>query len=283
MKTTNRLVLGALGIGALFVLLSADSSDEPESPKEPTDKPKPAPPPTPTPPKPAQPVDPLPEYPLSQQSIIEALVDGLKDGQTMKLRSVVAKSSTASPALRAYLLASMNAVPVQMKADAQFVKDFSAKEGERLERLRNDPDIKSLNRYVHTTKALQADVAALIPQFGKTVLALSNLIFGAITDHFYDPNLDGSKPRKGEDQIIPGYEGRGIRRGVRFTPDLPYVSKAERALADKVRDRWYVESDSSALFQQLPSVPDKTTFLYAPTYQDFLDAIDKLRIDGIVK
>lgn len=60
MKTTNRLVLGALGIGALFFLLN-DSSDEPESPTEPTDKPKPAPTPTPKPQKPAQPVDPLPK------------------------------------------------------------------------------------------------------------------------------------------------------------------------------------------------------------------------------
>lgn len=273
---TNQLIAGAVGVGLLLLVLAANGAEESETSQAPKDKPSPPPRNNASPP-----VDPLTEYPLSQQSIIEALVDGLEAGQTMKLRSVMVKAKSASFSLRAYLLAAMQAVPAQMKSDAQFVKDFAAKEAERLKRLENDPTYKFLKRFTSTTKALQGDVASMIPVFGKSMLAISDLIFGSIFDAYYDGNLDASKARRGEDQIIPGREGYGVRRGVRFTPDLPYILPAERALADKVRDRWYTESDSNEVFQSLPTVPTKTAFRYAPTYQDFLDAISKLREDGV--
>lgn len=289
-RSSSGLLLGlAAATAAGLALFAVTRSAKAAAPAQPGDDPSqpPAPPSSddsdgsPAPPKDL--VDPLPEFPLSQQSIIEALIDALKTGQTLKLRSVMAKSKTASFALRAYLLAALEAVPAQMKEDAQFVRDFAQGEAERIERMNNDPSLKSLGQFTSLTKALQVGIASLLPYFGKTTLAASDLLWGAISDHYYDQNLDASKARKGEDQIIPGYEGTGIRRGVRFTPDLPYIMPAERALADQVRNRWYRESESNEIFQSLPPVPAKTAFFHAPTYQNLLDAISKLREDGVTQ
>lgn len=269
MTKSNQLALGALGLGLLFLVLTTDSdtSSQPEPPKPP-DEPPPVPKSEEAPPE----SDPLPDYPLTQQNVIAAITEFTEHGQTTKFKSVVVKALSAPLGLRAYVVAAIGAVPEQLKADLVFVKQFEKDEGARVARI--EAERKKEEAIIRATESAVVVVVTKVNAIAGAVVALGVALGEAARELIR--YLGTNPPRRGEDQIYPGYEGNGVRRGVSFAPNLPYITKAEIDLADKVRRRWVEESNRDEVFLSLPEVPKGTAFRFAPRWDDFQAAAKKL-------
>lgn len=273
MKRSEVALLG-LGVFALLALSGSSSAPEPvpQAPQtEPAKPPKP---------KTEAPVDPLPEYPLTQQNIVEAITEFAETGATPKVHSMLAKSVApgASPALRAYFVATLKAVPEQLKADLAFVREFARSEEEISNRIaaeqkRNDAIIRVSESVVTTVvTAVNAAAGALV--------AVALAVFEAGRS-IVQLGIGPLPRREAKDQIYPFFEGPVLRRGVSFQPDLPYITRGERELSDKVRLRWVAESQEDPWFLALPSLPERTALRFAPRWSDFSDAVKQLKANGI--
>lgn len=263
--------LAALGVGLIALLaLSGSSSaeeraqtDEPQPPRDPA-----------KPPELPELVDPLPSFPLSQSTIVEAVTEALESRKTDKLKSVVVKAKSAGLPIRAYLMATLEAVPSRLREDAAFLADFAAYEAQRLDRQKDETD---LTRYQSLTRALQVGIASLIP-LGKALLEASDLLFGYIERKVIDGGADARKARNPADQILPGYEGRQLRRGVSLQagPDVPNLTRGDQLRREAIASQWTAEASTDPLFAALPEVPDGTAFRYSPTWGEYKQAAQKL-------
>lgn len=264
--------IALLGIGLLGLLALSGSSSAAE------------PAPTPAPPQPKEPakapelpelVDPLPDFELSQRSIVEAVTEAVAEKKTDKLKSVVVKSKSASPGLRAYLLATMQIVPQRLREDAEFMATFAKAEADRLARTKDAQT--DLTRYQSLVRALQVGVASLIP-LGKAVLEASDLLFGYVERSVIDGGADASKARNPADQILPGYEGRQLRRGVSLQAgaDVPNLTRGDQLRREKIAAEWTAAASSDPVFLSLPPVPELTAFRFSPTWAEFQAAAQQL-------
>ena len=276
MKRSEVAILG-LGVG-VFALLALSGSSSAAEPEAQASQPDPVKPPQQ---KTAAPVDPLPDYPLNQQNIVEAITDFAETGATTKVNSMLAKSVApgASSALRAYFAATLKAVPEQLKDDLAFVREFARSDEEIRNRIaaeqkRNDAIIRVSESIVTTVvTAVNAAAGALVAAAAAVFEAGRSIVQLGI----------GPLPRReAKEQIYPFFEGPTVRRGVSFQPDLPYITRGERELSDKVRLRWVAESQEDAWFLALPTLPERTTLRFAPRWNDYTDAVKQLKANGIV-
>ena len=278
MKRSEVAILG-LGVG-VFALLAMSGSSSAAEPEPQVPQPEPAKPPRPKTEAPP-PEDPLPEFPLTQQNIVDAIIEFAEDGKTLKVNSMLAKSVApgSPPALRAYFAATLKAVPEQLKDDVAFVRDFARSEEELQNRIaaeqkRNDVIFRVVESTV-TTVVTKVNAAA-----GAVVAAAAALLEAGRSIVQY---AIGPLPRReAKDQLYPFFEGPVLRRGVSFQPDLPYITRGERELSDKVRLRWVAESQEDSWFLALPTLPERTTLRFAPRWNDFTDAVKQLKANGIV-
>lgn len=279
MKRSEVAILG-LGVG-VFGLLALSGSSSAAEPEAQASQPDPVKPPKPEQKTEAPPEDPLPEFPLTQQNIVDAITEFAETGKTLKVNSMLAKSVApgASPALRAYFAATLKAVPEQLKDDVAFVREFARSEEELQNRIaaeqkRNDVIFRVVESTATTVvTAVNAAAGAVVAAAAALFEAGRSIVQYAI----------GPLPRReAKDQIYPFFEGPTVRRGVSFQPDLPYITRGERELSDKVRLRWVAESQEDAWFLALPTLPERTTLRFAPRWKDFQDAVKQLKANGIV-
>ncbi len=266
----SQVAAAAIGVGLLLLVLSSERADAAEgSAEKPLDQVKPD--------QAAAESDPLPEYPLTQPNVIAAVVEFIENGQTSKVTSVVVKSLTGPAAMRAYVVAALASVPAQLKADLEFIRQFEKDEAKRLAAVeaindRNNAIIRATETVVVTVVTKVNAVAGAVVAIG---VALGEAARTIVT------KMVGLPKRSAAEQIYPLREGYGLRRGVLFQPNLPYVTRGEIELADKVRSRWLAEASVSAWFQSLPELPQDTELRFAPRWDDYAAAVKKLQDKGI--
>lgn len=271
MKQSHQVFFGLLGLGALLLLGSSSEASE----RQVKDAPKDAP--SVPPPKEAPETDPLPEYELTQPNVIEAITEFTESGQTDKVKSVVVKSLSAAPSMRAYVVAALSAVPAQLRADLAFIKQFDIDEAARIAAIKAQE--KKTDAIVAATESAVVAVVTKVNAVAGAVLALG-VALGEAAKGIIRNQLP-IEARRGADQIYPIREGYGMRRGVLFQPDLPYITRGEIELSDKVRKRWIDESAEELWFAALPELPSGTALRFAPRWDDYRNAVAKLRANGI--
>ena len=258
-----------LGVAAVFALLagSDDESSQESSPR--SEQPKAQPPIE----------DPLPEYALSQRNISEAITAFAESGEELKMKACLAKSVApgASPALRAYFVAALSAIPKQLKADLDFIADFTKSDKEV--RARIAAETKRNEAVIRVAESTITAVAGAINAVAGAVAVAVVALFEA--GRQITLLAVGDLPRReAKDQIYQLSEGPTVRRGILFQPDLPYITKGERDLSDAVRSRWISESSADRWFLALPEIPTGTTFRFAPRWDDFANAVQQLKAKG---
>ncbi len=264
---TGSALLAMVPFFAVGLLLLSQSTDDAEEA---------APAPRRVPDQPAL-VDPLPDYELNQANIVQAVTDAITGKDKSKLTSVLVKSADATVGLRAYFLAAMRAIPKRLKEDEAFSKEFTAYEAERLRR--NEEEQKDLREFQNVARQLQVAVSKLIPVLGGVVLKASDWFYGWLRRETVDGGADASKARRAADQILPGYEGLQLRRGVSIEagPDVPNLNRADQLKREAIRKEWLAKSEGDLDFLALPTVPDKQAFRFSPTYAEFRQAADEIR------
>lgn len=259
-----------LGVAAIFALLSGSDEESSQESPPPSEQTKPK----------AQPIeDPLPEYALSQQNISDAITDFAERGEELKMKACLAKSVApgASPALRAYFVAALSAIPKQLKADLDFIADFTKSDKEV--RARIAAETKRNEAVIRVAESTITVVAGAINAVAGAVAVAVVALFEA--GRQITLLAVGDLPRReAKDQIYQLVEGPTVRRGILFQPDLPYITKSERDLSDAVRSRWIAESSADRWFQALPEIPTGTTFRFAPRWDDFANAVQQLKAKG---
>jgi len=263
------LAIAAVGAGLLLLMLTSSESEAVPTEQAGPDK-QPAPPE-------AIEADPLPEYALTQPNVIAAIVEFTESGQSVKVKSIAIKSLTAPAPMRAYVLAALSAVPGQLKADADFVRQFEKDESRRIAALealkdRDDAIIRATEAVVVSVVTKVNAVAGAAVALGVALLEAGRTIVAKVA---------GIPRRSGADQIYPLYEGPVLRRGVLFQPDLAYITRGEIELSDKVRGRWLDEAANDPWFAALPSLPKGTELRFAPRWSDWSSAVSKLKEKGI--
>lgn len=253
------LVGAAVGLGVLFLNSQADpiaqGTEKETSPET---------------------ADPLPDFPLSQLSILEATIEAMQ-GRKEKLASVLHKASKAGTAIRAYLLAMLRSVPKQLKEDSEFRKEFDRAERRRIQALKNDPTLAKLDTFGRVARALGAAVSTLIPVAGPALwLAIDKLLIPGLVEGVKDDFPDANTARKAEAAIYPGFEGLQLLRGVSIDAprELPNITRADTLKRDSIRRSNFAEAVESELFKQLPIVPDRTAFRFSPTWEEFKSALN---------
>lgn len=267
MTKSDQFAVAAIGVCALLFAVAAGSA-EASPPSEPAAGPKPSDAPE---------ADPLPEYELTQPNVIAAIIEFVEQGQKTKLQSVVIKSLSAPLAMRAYVIAALESVPAQLKADAEFVKQFERDESKRIAAIqavndRNDAIVRATETLVVTVVTKVNAIAGAVVAIGVALGEAARTIIARV---------EGIPKRSAAEQIYPLREGYGMRRGVLFQPDLPYVTRGEIELSDKVRKRWLADSEQSQAFAELPELQRGTELRFAPRWNDYAQAVKKLQEKGI--
>lgn len=274
MKKSNQLALGALGIGLLFLVLTADSdapsqSADPKAPDEPPPpKPEEAPPGVAAPEKPKR--DPLPDFELTQGNIVLAILEYLEHEWPEKMQSMIIKAnSRKTDDMLAYILACLKRFPIYLREEKLWLNvEEKVHKKDRDERR----DIIAEGR---DREAKLEAVMNVVPVVGPLLAAAMNIGFGALYDWL---EKDG-QGRVAEDQILSTYEGVGLLKGVSFDvgPEVPNLNREDQIKRSEIRNRWWQEKDNNESFAQLPVVPRKKAFRFAPTYSDFVSAVESIR------
>ena len=263
--------LGVLiGIGAIFALL-ASGDDDAEAVESQSPQPDKA--------TTERITDPLPELPLNQSTIVDAITTFAETGEAIKMQACLAKSVAkgTSPALRAYFVATLKAIPEQLKADLDFIKDFTKSEKEVADRIA--AETKRNDAIIRVTESTATAVVSAVNAAAGAVVAAALAIFEAARS--ITLLAVGPLPRReAKDQIYQLIEGPTLRRGVLFQPNLPYITKGERDLSDGVRARWIAQSDASEWFLALPTVAPGASLRFAPRWDDFSAAVQQLQANG---
>ncbi len=275
MKKSNQLALGALGFGLLFLVLTADSdspsqSAEPKAPDEPPPVPKAkeAPPGVAAPEKPKR--DPLPDFELTQGNIVLAILEYLEHDWPEKMQSMIIKANARkTDDFMAYIIACLKRFPIYLREEMLFLKTedrvHKKDRDERTQKIKMSRDVEA---GLETTMNV-------VPVVGPLLSALMKVGFGAM----YDWLEKDSQGRVAEDQILPAYEGVGLLKGISFDvgPEVPNLNRADQIKRSEIRNRWWEAKDQDEVFATLPTVPKKQAFRFAPTYSDFVSAVESLR------
>lgn len=221
-------------------------------------------PPEARPPRPApRPEDLYWPTPFGQAAIVQAVWANLH-GDPMALAEISKGLADVPPVLRAYLAAAIVAGQRDYVGLEKWKTEFD-REQAKLEAARSK-QTKETESAVAAVVGAAAAAANAIPAVGQVVsaaLALGLAIREALISAFPVPG------RQAVDQIRDGHEGTDTFWGLRSTSDGAALVQERYRTAKQ----WVVQ-DPVAF--QLPPVPLRTAFAFAPTTDDFKEAASKL-------
>lgn len=219
-----------------------------------------------------------PQIAIGQKEIADAVWASVSEGDPLPLATIARQLKKLSQPLQAYLMAASVEVKEYYKDLATWKRDFdrvqSAAAAQREKERKEAGGTAGTAAGVAAAVAMAAAAANAVPIAGQAVsaaLALGLAVATAITE------ANPLPVRKAEDQVRPGYEGVRVFRGLAVeAPESPYADPYLTLKQAVVQD---------AVAFNLPAVPPRTRFDFAPRLSAFQDAAHQLGLyseDGVL-